>query len=81
MAGSAARRSRWSACLLPSTTLALCGHALGRASAATSRGVRAFTAGLAPLTIGLLLSTGWVLALPHAHATGGLRCWGSPPSC
>ena len=29
-----------------------------------SRAVRAFTAGMAPLTIGLLLSTGWLLALP-----------------
>jgi chromate transporter len=29
-----------------------------------SRIVRAFTAGMAPLTIGLLLSTGWILLEP-----------------
>jgi chromate transporter len=32
-----------------------------------SRGVRAFVAGMAPVTIGLLLSTGVVLALPMAR--------------
>ena len=31
---------------------------------ADSRGMRAFTAGLTPLTLGLLLSTGWVLTAP-----------------
>ena len=31
---------------------------------AGSRGMRAFTAGLSPLTLGLLLSTGWVLLAP-----------------
>lgn len=30
--------------------------------------VRAFTTGMAPLTIGLLLATGWVLAEPHVRA-------------
>ena len=29
-----------------------------------ARGVRAFTTGMAPLTLGLLLATGWVLADP-----------------
>ncbi|MEN9417585.1 MAG: hypothetical protein RI988_1205, partial [Pseudomonadota bacterium] len=34
-------------------------------------GVRAFVQGLAPLTIGLLLSTGWVLAEPaRGHPAG-----------
>ncbi|WP_114649769.1 chromate transporter [Pseudothauera hydrothermalis] len=49
--------------LLPSTLLSL---AVSR-WASTRRdkpGVRAFTAGLAPVTIGLLLATGWVLAQP-----------------
>jgi chromate transporter len=33
-----------------------------------SRGVRAFTGGLAPLTVALLLSTGWLLGEPsHTH--------------
>ena len=31
---------------------------------ADSLGMRAFTAGLTPLTLGLLLSTGWVLTTP-----------------
>jgi chromate transporter len=49
--------------LLPSTMLSLWA---GRWSARrrTTRGVRAFINGMAPLTIGLLLATGWVLAEP-----------------
>ena len=34
---------------------------------AGSRGMRAFTAGLTPLTLGLLVSTGWVLLTPSRH--------------
>ncbi len=34
----------------------------------TSRIVRAFTAGLMPLTIGLMLATGWLLARPFLDA-------------
>jgi chromate transporter len=34
--------------------------------------VRAFTAGMAPLTIGLLLSTGWVLTEPARGHAGAL---------
>jgi chromate transporter len=53
--------------LLPSAVLAV---AVGRFGERyrQSRGVRAFTAGLAPLTIGLLLATGAVLLQPMAHA-------------
>lgn len=40
-----------------------------RRARADARPVRAFSVGLAPLTIGLLLATGWVLALPS---------WGHP---
>jgi chromate transporter len=49
--------------LLPSTTLAL---AAGRYSDKhrQSRAARAFTAGMAPLTIGLLLASGWILLEP-----------------
>ena len=52
--------------LLPSTLLAL------RASRwsteyAHARAVRALHAGLAPITIGLLLATGWILFEPAAH--------------
>ena len=61
--------------LLPSTALSLWATRWGTQRRET-RGVRAFTAGLAPLTIGLLLSTGYVLALPYlrdpAHRWGAL---------
>ena len=53
--------------LLPSTVLAL---SVSRWTDRNrqSRGLRAFTTGLAPLTIGLLLSTGWILLQPvRAH--------------
>ena len=61
--------------LLPSTVLSLYATRWGAARRET-RGVRAFTSGLAPLTIGLLLATGWVLAEPYivepAHRIGAL---------
>jgi chromate transporter len=53
--------------LLPSTALAL---TAGRYSEKhrSSRAVRAFTTGMAPLTIGLLLASGWILLEPaRAH--------------
>lgn len=49
--------------MLPSTTLALWATRWGSRRAQT-RYVRAFKAGFAPLTIGLLFATGWVLADP-----------------
>lgn len=49
--------------LLPSTVLAIAAGRYGSANR-EARGVRAFTQGLAPITIGLLLSTGWVLTEP-----------------
>jgi chromate transporter len=49
--------------LLPSTTLALIVTRWGDRNR-ESRGLRAFTTGMAPLTIGLLLSTGWILLEP-----------------
>jgi chromate transporter len=52
--------------LLPSTVLAL-GFARWSGQRRESRGIKAFTAGLAPLTLGLLLSTGWVLAEPFVR--------------
>ena len=61
--------------LLPSTALTLFATRWGAARRGT-RGVRAFTTGLTPLTIGLLLATGWVLAEPYvqqpAHRLGAL---------
>jgi chromate transporter len=53
-------------CLLPSTTLAIAVGRYGRRRE-HSPGVRAFTAGMAPLTLGLLLSTGWLLTEPTRH--------------
>jgi chromate transporter len=50
--------------LLPSTVISLWVTRWGGQRRET-RGVRAFTSGLAPLTLGLLLSTGWVLAEPY----------------
>ena len=49
--------------LLPSTTLALFASRWGRKRRHTL-GVRAFVAGMAPVTIGLLLAAGTVLAVP-----------------
>lgn len=49
--------------LLPSTTLALAATRWG-ARNAHSRALRSFTTGMAPLTIGLLVATSWVLLGP-----------------
>lgn len=59
--------------MVPSASLAWAVSRWG-ARRADSRGMRAFTLGLGPLTIGLLASTGWVLTEPvRAHpATWGL---------
>jgi chromate transporter len=51
--------------LIPSTTLALFASRWGRKRRET-RGVRAFVAGMAPVTIGLLAAAGTVLAVPLA---------------
>ena len=57
--------------LLPSTVLSLSATRWGEARRHT-RGVRAFTAGMAPLTLGLLLSTGWLLAEPARGQVGAV---------
>jgi chromate transporter len=49
--------------LIPSTALAL-GASRYAARNRTSRGVRAFVSGMAPITLGLLLATGWILLEP-----------------
>ena len=51
--------------LIPSTLLSLGVHRWGEARR-ESLAVRSFTQGMAPLTLGLLLATGWILALPAA---------------
>ena len=58
--------------LLPSTTLAMAVVRWGRNNP-QSRGLRAFTDGMAPLTIGLLVATGWVLLRPNAWQLGSLK--------
>ncbi len=49
---------------MPSTALTLVATRWG-ARRSETRGVRAFTTGLTPLTIGLLVATGWLLARPY----------------
>jgi chromate transporter len=63
VAGPLGALATMSGVLLPSTVLAL-GFARWSGQRRESRAIRAFTAGLAPLTLGLLLATGWVLAEP-----------------
>jgi len=62
--------------MLPSTALTLWATRWGRARSET-RGVRAFTTGMAPLTLGLLLATGWVLAGPAAGHAGTMLLVGA----
>ncbi len=63
VAGVAGMLATMAGILIPSSTLAFAASRwLG--SRREQLGVRAFTAGLAPLTVGLLWSTGWVLAAP-----------------
>jgi chromate transporter len=50
--------------LLPSTALTLVASRWG-ARRRDARGVRAFKTGLTPITIGLLVATGWLLARPY----------------
>lgn len=57
--------------LLPSTTLALYATRWGGARR-ESRGVRTFVAGMAPVTLGLVLATGWILSEPSRHSAGAV---------
>ncbi len=57
--------------LLPSTTLALAASRWGNRHR-PSRGLRALKSGLAPLTIGLLLATSWILLEPLGLHAGAL---------
>jgi chromate transporter len=50
--------------LLPSTMLTLFVNRWGLKRRET-RGLRSFTTGMTPLTIGLLVATGWLLAVPY----------------
>ncbi len=63
--------------LIPSTVLSLWATRWGSQRRET-RFVRAFTAGLTPLTLGLLLATGWVLAEPYLlHPLQPAHRWGA----
>jgi chromate transporter len=67
VAGAAGALATLAGTMLPSTLLVL---AVSRWAAQRREhpGVRAFTTGMAPLTLGLLLATGWVLAEPFVRA-------------
>jgi chromate transporter len=57
--------------LLPSTTLAMAVARWGRKNE-QARSLRAFNTGMAPITIGLLLATGWLLLGPARGQAGAL---------
>ena len=71
IAGLAGVLATMAGSLLPSTTLALAATRFGDQHRA-SRAMRAFTAGLAPLTLGLLLATGWILTEPVRDSVGAM---------
>ena len=57
--------------LIPSTTFALTASRFAARQRET-RGVRAFVAGMAPITLGLLLATGWILLEPQRGQAGAV---------
>ena len=67
-AGLAGAAATLSGIMLPSTTLALAAARWGHARSEW-RAVRAFKAGMAPIVIGLLFATGWILGaqMPGWH--------------
>lgn len=69
IAGAAGVLVTMAGILIPSTTLTLLASRWARERRDT-RGVRAFVAGMAPLTVGLLMATGWVLAEPFLRDPG-----------
>ena len=64
VAGPLGALATMSGILLPSTALSIFTSRWG-AKRRETRGMRAFTTGLTPITIGLLVATGWVLAQPY----------------
>jgi len=71
IAGLAGVAATLAGSLLPSTTLALAASRYGSRNQ-DSRAMRAFSAGMAPLTLGLLLATGWVLTAPVRDSWGAM---------
>jgi len=60
--------------LLPSTTLTYMAASWGHANREL-RSVRAFKLGMAPIVIGLLLATGWIMAASHSKAAQAWPLW------
>ncbi|MFZ6768898.1 chromate transporter [Undibacterium sp. Di26W] len=60
--------------LLPSTTLTYMAASWGHANREL-RSVRAFKLGMAPIVIGLLLATGWIMAASHNQAVQDWPLW------
>lgn len=60
--------------LLPSTTLTFIAARWGHANREL-RPVRAFKQGMAPVVVGLLLSTGWIMASSHHDAAADWPVW------
>jgi len=71
IAGLAGVAATLAGSLLPSTTLALAAARYGDRYR-EARTMRAFSAGMAPLTLGLLLATGWVLTAPVRNSWGAM---------
>jgi chromate transporter len=71
IAGLAGVAATLAGSLLPSATLALAASQFGEGQR-ESRGMRAFTTGMAPLTLGLLLATGWILTEPVRDSPGAM---------
>jgi chromate transporter len=71
VAGPLGMLATLSGILLPSATLAVAASRWGHARK-DAIVVRAFTHGMAPLTLGLLLATGWVLAEPNRGHPGAM---------
>ncbi|WKB53523.1 chromate transporter [Eleftheria terrae] len=71
VAGAAGAATTMLGMLLPSTTLALWATRW-RHQRRDTRGVRAFTEGMTPITVGLLLATGWILSEPSRHDLGAV---------
>lgn len=64
VAGLAGAAAAMFGIMLPSATLVVAATRWARANR-ERLGVRAFTVGMAPLTLGLMLATGWLLAAPY----------------
>jgi len=71
IAGLAGVAATLAGSLLPSATVALAASRYGNRNR-ESRAIRAFSAGMAPLTLGLLLATGWVLTAPMRDSAGAM---------